>query len=131
MQAHSEQPGAPAGADVHYFGRLAHGVFEFPRCRACARHHFFPRICCPHCGSEALEWVAPSGSGTVYSSTVVRRPEGDYTVCLVDLDEGPRLMSRVVGIRVDEVRIGMAVRARVERTEEGPLLVFVPRAAAS
>lgn len=131
MQAHSEPPGAPVGAEAHYFGRLAQGVLEIPRCRACARHHFFPRVCCPHCGCEALEWVAPSGAGTVYSSTIVRRPEGDYTVCLVDLDEGPRLMSRVVRMPVDQVRIGMAVRAQVDQTEDGPLLVFAPRGDAS
>lgn len=130
MRAHSEQPRASLGADAHYFRRLAQGVFEIPRCRACARHHFFPRVCCPHCGAGALEWVAPSGSGTVYSSTVVRRLEGDYTVCLIDLDEGPRLMSRVVGIPVDQVRICMAVRAQFEQTDDGPLLVFEPRGAA-
>ncbi|MNH34755.1 hypothetical protein D3C79_953730 [compost metagenome] len=70
--------------------------------------------------------MAPTGRGTVYSTTIVRKPEGDYTVCLVDLEEGPRLMSRVVGIPVEEVRIGMAIQARIEQTPEGALLVFVP-----
>lgn len=114
-----------AGADAHYFGRLAEGVFEIPHCQACERYHFFPRVCCPHCGSKALVWVVSTGRGTVYSATIVRKPDGDYTVCLVDLEEGPRMMSRVVDMPVEAVRIGMAVQARVDRTAEGPLLVFV------
>ncbi|WP_159915894.1 Zn-ribbon domain-containing OB-fold protein [Pantoea sp. 18069] len=126
MQTETETAAPLAGADAHYFGRLAQGIFEIPRCDSCARHHFYPRVCCPYCGSQALAWVAPSGRGSVYSTTIVRKPEGDYTVCLVDLEEGPRLMSRVVGIPVEEVRIGMAVQARVEQTPEGALLVFVP-----
>lgn len=131
MQAISEPPTQASGADAHYFGKLAEGVFEIPRCQACSRHHFFPRVCCPHCGSQALTWVAPTGRGTVYSTTVVRRANGDYIVCLVDLEEGARLMSRVVGVPVDEVRIGMPVQAKVEQATDGPLLVFVPQGASS
>lgn len=126
MALRSEDP-ALSGADAHYFAKLAEGVFEIPRCKACSRHHFFPRVCCPYCGSQALIWTLPTGLGTVYSTTVVRRIDGDYTVCLVDIEEGPRLMSRVVGVPADDVRIGMAVQAKVEQTEEGPLLVFVPQ----
>lgn len=122
---------ASTAADARYFGRLAEGVFEIPQCEACGRLHFFPRVCCPHCGAEALRWVAPSGRGTVYSSTVVRRTDGDYTVCLVDLEEGPRLMSRVVDLPVDDVRIGLPVQARIDRLDDGPLLVFVPRGGTS
>ena len=43
---------------------------------------------------------------------------------LIDLEEGPRLMSRVVGMPVEQVRIGLTVRARIDATEDGPLLVF-------
>ena len=67
----------------------------------------------------------PSGGGTVYSTTVVRRKSadgGDYNVCLVDLAEGPRMMSRVVNVPPAEVKIGMAVRARIT---EG-LVEFTP-----
>jgi uncharacterized OB-fold protein len=73
-------------------------------------------VICPHCGSDQLGWVAPSGRGTVYSTTIVRRKPadgGDYNIVLVDLEEGVRLLSRVAGIPPDQVRIGMAVRARI------------------
>ncbi len=52
----------------------------------------------PHCGSDSLEWVSPSRKGEVYSTTIVRNKTGDYTVCLIDLEEGLRLMSRVVDV---------------------------------
>ena len=125
----NEAPGPPSGtehAQARYFERLAEGIFQIPRCTDCGRPHFYPRICCPHCGSLALEWFLPSGRGVVYATTVVRRIEGDHTVCLVDLDEGPRLMSRVVELPVEQVCIGLRVQARIDITPEGPLLVFVP-----
>lgn len=114
-----------SSAERHYFELLAQGRFAIPQCQDCARHHFYPRVVCPHCGSDALRWVEPSGRGEVYSTTVVRAKGGDYTVCLVDLQEGPRLMSRVVDMPVDEVRIGQRVRARIDAVDGAPLLVFV------
>ncbi|WP_059412247.1 Zn-ribbon domain-containing OB-fold protein [Cupriavidus basilensis] len=113
------------GADTFYFASLARGSFVMPRCADCGRWHFFPRVLCPHCGSDALAWQAPSGGATVYSTTTVRRPEGDYNVSLIDLDEGPRMMSRVAGVAPDAVRIGMRVRARIAQEAAGPLLEFV------
>lgn len=116
-----------AGAQAHYFGKLAQGVFEIPRCMDCGRAHFYPRVCCPHCCSQGLVWIVPSGRGVVHATTVVRRIGGDHNVCLVDLEEGPRLMSRVVDLPAQEVRIGLPVQARVETMRDGPLLVFAPR----
>lgn len=123
----ASQSAVASACDQRYFGALAQGTFEIPKCRDCRKFHFFPRICCPFCGSQALDWVAPSGNGTVYSVTIVRKAGGDYTVVLIDLEEGPRLMSRVVEILVEHVKIGMPVRARIDTIDEGPLLVFTPR----
>jgi len=125
MQNHQDSSPA-SGADAHYFRRLAEGAFEIPRCLDCHKDHFFPRLICPHCGSDRLKWVTPSGDGTVYSTTVVRQKDGNYNVCLVDLDEGPRMMSRVTAIEPGEVKIGMRVSARLEQQDGMPLLVFVP-----
>jgi uncharacterized OB-fold protein len=105
-----------AGPEKIYQDKLAQGVFEIQRCAGCGKHVFYPRVLCPHCGADRLEWTAPSGRGSVYSTTVVRRKEadgGDYNVALIDLEEGPRLMSRVVTLAPADVRIGMAVKARV------------------
>ena len=64
----------------------------------------------------------------MYASTVVRRkpPAADYNVALIDLAEGPRLMSTVLGIVPAEVRIGMAVAARIDSAGEAPRIVFEP-----
>lgn len=115
----------PSGPEKRYFDALAAGRFEMQKCAACGKHVFYPRVLCPHCGADKLDWVAASGRGTVYSTTVVRRKPadgGDYNVCLVDLAEGVRMMSRVVSVGPADVRIGMAVRARIA---EG-LVEFTP-----
>jgi uncharacterized OB-fold protein len=74
--------------------------------------------------------MTPSGTGTVYSTTVMRRKAeagGDYNVALIDLQEGPRLMSRVEGVAPQDVKIGMAVTARIASGgDEGHFIVFDP-----
>jgi len=115
----------PSGPEKQYLDKLADGRFEIQRCAACGKHVFYPRVLCPHCGSDRLGWVAPSGRGTVYSTTIVRRKPadgGDYNIVLVDLEEGVRLLSRVAGIAPEQVKIGMAVRARIADN----LVEFIP-----
>ncbi|MEO8248579.1 MAG: Zn-ribbon domain-containing OB-fold protein [Burkholderiales bacterium] len=106
---------------------LDEGRFLIQRCGACSRYVYFPREACPHCGAADLEWAEPSGKGTVYAVTTVRRKAdagGDYNVSLVDLDEGVRLMSRIANRAPDEVRIGQRVIARVELNDGRGLLLF-------
>jgi len=106
----------PPGPEKRYLDALAAGRFEIQKCSACGRHVFYPRVLCPHCGTGDFGWVAASGRGTVYATTVVRRKPadgGDYNVCLVDLAEGVRMMSRVVSVPPGDVKIGMAVQARI------------------
>ncbi len=120
------------GAEAHYRAALNQGRFLIQRCAACGRHVFFPRSICPHCSSELLEWKEPQGTGTVYSTTTVRRkPEagGDYNVALIDLDEGVRLMSRIEGVPPTDVKIGMRVRAKVIDENGAGLVVFYPESA--
>jgi uncharacterized OB-fold protein len=100
------------GPQARYFAHLAEGAHRIQHCTACDRAVFYPRIACPHC-SGALDWIAPSGKAVVYSATTVRRePEagGDYTVALVDLAEGVRLMTRIVEAAPGAVTIGMPVQ---------------------
>ena len=104
------------GPDAVCAQYLATGEFRIQHCRGCGRHVFYPRLACNHCGSVALEWVPASGRGVVYALSIVNRSAekgGPYNVVLVDLAEGPRLMSRVDGVPNDAVRIGQAVQARV------------------
>lgn len=120
---------AGAGPEREYMQYLAEGRFMIQRARATGEYVFYPRIAVPGTGDTDLEWTEACGRGRVYATTVVRRrPEqgGSYNVALIDLEEGPRLMSRVEDIEPDEVAIGMAVRSRIDTQDGEPLLVFVP-----
>jgi uncharacterized OB-fold protein len=117
------------GPEQQFFAHLGEGRFMIQRSASTGEYVFFPRVATPGSGARDLEWVAASGRGVVYSTTTVRRrPErgGDYNVVLVDLEEGPRMMSRVVGIPCAEVRIGMAVQARIDTGGDAPVVVFEP-----
>ena len=117
-----------AGPEATWRASLEQGRFMLQRSRTTGRHLFYPRVAEPGTGAEDLEWVEASGNGVVHAVTVVRKkdPADSYNIVLVDLAEGPRLMSRVDGIDNDAVRIGMGVKARIVKEEGGPTLVFVP-----
>ena len=74
-----------------------------------------------------MTWEVSSGRGIVYATTAVyRRDAGPYNVALLDLEEGFRMMSRVEGVPAEEVEVGGRVTLRVDLTDDGPILVFVP-----
>jgi uncharacterized protein len=107
--------------------------FMLPRCGACGKFHFYPKPACPHCASPRIDWAEASGRGAVYShSTVHRAPsaafKGDlpYVIAIVETDEGPHLLSRVVGVAPENVAIGMRVRAKMEIKGDTALPVFEP-----
>lgn len=106
---------------------LADGRLMLPREISTERCFFPPRVGSPLSG-EAWEWVEASGRGTIYSTSIVhpKSPEAPYNVALVELEEGPRLMSRVDGVEPEDVAIGMKVVARIDRDGAEPLLLFVP-----
>lgn len=109
---------------------LESGRLGFQRCQGCEAAVFYPRVLCPVCGGDALEWRTSAGQGTVYATTAVhRRDAGPYNVALVDLDEGFRMMSRVEGAPAKPVRIGQRVNLAVRHGEDGPFVVFVPESA--
>lgn len=116
------------GTDAEFQRHLDEGRFKIQRARRSGHAFYYPRVAEPGTGDTDLEWFEPSGQGVVYSTTVVRvKPPGEpYNVALIDLDEGPRVTSKVVGISPDAVRIGMRVRARIDAGDGKALLVFEP-----
>ena len=117
------------GPEAQFRAFLAEGKFMIQRAKGSGRYVFYPRIAVPGTGETDLDWVEASGDGVVYSTTVVRnRPEkgGDYNVALIDLAEGPRMMSRVVDIEPTSVEIGMKVRAHVADLDGQPQVLFTP-----
>ena len=114
--------------EKEYFEHLAAGRFMIQRSRSTGGHVFYPRVAEPGTGATDLEWVEASGSGTVYSTTVIRQkpPAANYNLALIDLAEGPRMMSRVEGVAPEAVKIGMAVKARLVTDNEQTMVVFDP-----
>jgi len=99
--------------------------FTLPRCEDCGKFHFYPRPVCPHCTGACIAWTEASGRGEVYShSTVYRAPSPafkddlPYVIAIVKTDEGPHLLSRVVGVSPQQVRIGMRLRVRSARKSD-------------
>lgn len=110
---------------------------SLPRCRACRRLHYYPRALCPFCGCGDLEWTTCSGRGVVHTFTIVHRGQKGfplpppYVLAIVELEEGPRMMTTLVGVDPDPaaVRIGMPVEvAWADVTPEVTLPRFAPRA---
>lgn len=109
-----------AGPAAIWRGFMAAGRLRVQRCGACGSAVFEPRVFCPHCGEEALDWIDCSGDGSLYAFTIVRRkPDhgGDYGVALVDLAEGVRVMTRPLSL--EGLAIGMPVGVHVEENPAG------------
>ena len=111
-------------ARPHWDGAREHRLM-IQRCRVCASHVFYPRVACPHCFSDALEWVRASGRGTVYSYTVVcnNAPSpfiGDvpYVVAVIELEEGVRMASNIVDCELAALRCDMPVEVTFERLDD-------------
>lgn len=100
-----------------YLDGLEAGELRTTRCTACGTAQFPPRPVCPHCGAtESAEWITASGRGTVWSWCVFHKaylrppaPQPPYTVAVVQLDEGSKLIAGVLG--VERPAIGTPVRA--------------------
>ncbi len=100
------------------------------RCQACQKFVFYPRSHCPHCFSEQLAWVQASGSGTIYSFTVVHQAYGPFAeqvpfvVAIIELQEGVRMMSRITDILPEAVHVGAAVQVTFVQVSEGVTLPY-------
>lgn len=108
------------------------GRLEVQRCRQCRLLRYFPAPVCPGCLSEDCAWEAMSGRGTLHAFTTVHRAPNatlakaaPYTIALVDLYEGVRMMARIEGFVPEAVAIGAQLRfAGVGDSDAGPWLCF-------
>jgi hypothetical protein len=118
-----------------YWDGIADGELRLQRCEGCGAAVFYPRAVCPHCFGGPLRWFTATGTGRVHSYTVVHRAFGEFagqtpfTVALVDLDEGVRMMTRIVGASRGSVEIGMRVQLTVEQIGDADLPRFRPQEA--
>jgi uncharacterized OB-fold protein len=112
-----------------FWEALAQSRFVLPRCKGCAGWIWYPRGFCPACGSLDTEWQQVSGRGRIYSYTVVRKSglpgwadAVPYVIAYVELDEGPRVMSNIVGCDPDALTIGSPVRVVTATNADGQAL---------
>ncbi|TDY15480.1 hypothetical protein B0G81_8524 [Paraburkholderia sp. BL6665CI2N2] len=104
------------------------------QCDACRRFFFYPREFCPHCWSEHTTWRRASGEGVVKSFSVIHRPghfawavAAPYVIALIELKEGPTMLSQLIGVAIDSVEVGQAVKARCTQVGKHVLPFFEPQ----
>jgi uncharacterized OB-fold protein len=124
-EAHVKPLPTPDADSAAYWAGLREGKLLLQHCLACAHVQFYQQAQCRECGSERLEHRAASGRGTVHSFSVVHRAPGPafkgdtpYAVLLVQLDEGPRMISTLVGGDPAAVGFDMAVELVCEAQDE-------------
>jgi uncharacterized protein len=121
----------PGPDDAPYWQGIAQGVLLIQRCADCGTVRHPPQPRCGHCASAEHHWEAASGLGSVYSFTIVRYPPNPelaeqvpYVVALIELDEGPRLVSNVVGVDPERVTVNQRVQVQFDPVGPG---VALPR----
>ena len=109
--------------------------FRYQQCKQCETVVFYARRHCTGCLDGALEWKVASGRATVYTYSIVRqsyhpffRNQVPYAVAWVDLEEGPRILSNIVGVEdpLTEVTIGMPLEIEWEEHEDLCIPLFKP-----
>ena len=133
MSARIVPPSTPLTAP--YWAGAQAGELRIQQCDNCGHRSFPPRANCPKCGSDALAWQPVSGRGSVYTFTVAHRPphpvfreQCPLVIAVVELEEGPRLMTNILQCDPADVRVGMAVTVAFESIDDSDMVlpVFVP-----
>lgn len=111
----------------------AEGQLMLRRCNACGNQMYYPRITCTNCLSTDLGWVQACGRGKVHAVSVIYRAsheafkaEGPYALAIVELEEGPRMMTNIVGCPPEDVAIDMAVELWFEPRGDVAIPLFRP-----
>jgi uncharacterized OB-fold protein len=112
------------GPEAQFRAFLKQGRFMIQRSRSTGKHVYYPRVAVPGSGETDLDWVEAAGTGTVYATTVNRTRDGNTNLAIIELDEGPRMMSRVEGVPAETVKIGQRVRARIAVEDAAEIILF-------
>ncbi|HUZ01204.1 MAG TPA: Zn-ribbon domain-containing OB-fold protein [Thermomicrobiaceae bacterium] len=121
----------PDGVTAPYWESVKAHAMQVQHCNACGQTIFYPRGLCPNCFSSDLAWQPVSGKGKLHAFTIVHRhpnpafaADAPYVVALVELDEGVRLMSNLIGVEADpeHVKVGMPVEVVYEDVTEAVTL---------
>jgi uncharacterized protein len=127
----------PTRASAPFWDACDREELLLPRCQSCGHVFYYPRIGCPSCGSRDLGWHRSRGRGRIFTHSRVRvsfygdswKSQLPYTVVLVDLEEGPRMLSRLVGADAGDAASGDRVEVAFIEIE-GRKLPFFKRSTA-
>jgi uncharacterized protein len=114
-----------------YWAAARDGRLVVQQCQSCRQVWHPPLPSCPHCHSANLGWHETTGAGTVYTYTIVRHPTHfafadkiPYVLALVELAEGPRVVTAITGCAPEEVRVGLPVRVVFREVADGVTLPY-------
>jgi len=123
----------PTPETRHFWDGARAGELRLQRCRACRRAYFPPRPFCPHCGSADVEVFRASGRATLYSYVIHHRPVPGFTppyaIAVVQLEEGPRMMTNLVEVAQtpEALVLDMALEVAFQKQDDAiSLPVFKP-----
>ena len=128
----------PSPESKPFWDAAKRGSLELPRCGACHALHYYPRGVCPHCLSSDLRWERVSGKGTLHTFTIVHRGQkgfpvpAPYVLAVVELTEGPRMMTTLIDVALPTVKVGMPVEVCFRDVSDAIALpLFRPAGAAA
>lgn len=124
----------PTPETQHYWEGTKAGELRLQRCNGCGQAYFYPRPSCPHCGSTDVAWFRASGRGKLHTYMINHRPapgfadKAPYAIAIVELEEGPRMMSNIVGVpqTPEALVLDMDLEVDFEPRGEQMLPVFRP-----
>lgn len=122
----------PSPETQPFWDGCAAGELRVQRCLSCDDYYFPPRPFCPTCLSADVEWSPVSGRGVLHTYVINHRPasgfDAPYAIAVVQLDEGPRMMTNIVGVEntPENLVLDMPVRVAFEARGEMSLPVFEP-----
>jgi uncharacterized OB-fold protein len=121
------------GDSEAWWAAVGDGVLHVNACRSCGRNSLYPRPFCPSCWSDDVALQPASGRARLYTWSVVHQngPPFDartpYVVAMVDLEEGPRLMTAIEGCEIAQLRADMELRLAFRTDDDGfAVPIFTP-----
>ena len=120
----------PSVLSKPFWESAAKGELRVQKCLTCGHYEWTPQAACSRCLTETLSWERCSGRGSIYSYSIVWRPQDDsfrapYVVAIVELDEGVRMLTEIINVDPSGVEIGMPVQVAFGRSGP-PLYHFEP-----
>lgn len=127
----------PTPETAHFWEGTRNGMLRIQRCNTCGTAYFYPRTSCPACGSVDVSWEDASGRATLHTYVISHRAaegfedEVPYAIAVVELEEGPRMMTNIVGIAntPEDLVLDMALEVDFADRGEQRVAVFRPAGA--